>query len=339
MPSIHLPRPWKLPEHLVTPESVYLDRRRFLAGLGLAGGGLLLAGCSRGDSAQAGGSGKETARAPGGSAPSDYAGAPGLDLYPAKRSDLYRVERPLTREENTGRYCNFYEFTSNKDVYRFVKDYKPYPWTLEVTGECDKPRRWDLDQLVREFGLEERVYRHRCVEAWSMVVPWTGFPFAKLIQASQPRSEARYVRVKSVLRPDELPGQATQTWYTWPYYEGLRLDEAMNELAFFTVGLYGHPLPKQNGAPWRLVLPWKYGYKGAKAIVEIAFVREQPHTFWNDSQPQEYGFHSNVNPSRPHPRWSQASERVLDTGDRIPTRLYNGYEAQVAALYPDEDPV
>jgi len=203
---------------------------------------------------------------------------------------------------------------------------------------CDQPRVWDLDALVRRFGVEERVYRHRCVEAWSMVVPWTGFEFSKLIAASAPRPGATHVRLTSLLRPNEMPGQEKMHWYKWPYYEGLRLDEAMNELAFFTTGIYGHPLPKQHGAPWRLVLPWKYGYKGPKAIVKIEFVDQQPRTFWNDLHPLEYGFHSNVNPARSHPRWRQASERVLDTGDRIRTQLYNGYEAQVAALYPREDP-
>ncbi|NIW25608.1 MAG: protein-methionine-sulfoxide reductase catalytic subunit MsrP, partial [Gammaproteobacteria bacterium] len=219
-----------------------------------------------------------------------------------------------------------------------VRDYNPYPWTVEVTGMCDNPKRWDLDMLVREFGLEERVYRFRCVEAWSMVVPWTGFALNKLLVASQPQSQARFVRFVSILRPDELPGQKKYDYYKWPYYEGLRLDEAMHELSFFTTGIYGHPLPKQHGAPLRIIVPWKYGYKSAKSIVKIELTNEQPHTFWNDSQPKEYGFYSNVNPGRDHPRWSQASERVLDSGERIATLMYNGYEAQVAGLYEGRDP-
>jgi sulfoxide reductase catalytic subunit YedY len=331
--SIHIPRAWQVPAASVTSESAYLDRRRFLAQFGMAAAGTLLAGCMGADGAASGDGRDATAgdRAL-------YAGAPGLDLYPRPRNELYRVDRPLTAEAETQRYCNFYEFTQQKDVHRRVQDYRPYPWTIEVGGLCESPRTWDLDDLVRRFPLEERVYRHRCVEAWSMIVPWTGFPFAALVAASAPRRAARYVRCTSFLRPDEAPGQKESTWYRWPYYEGIRLDEAMHELAFFTVGVYGHPLPRQNGAPWRLVLPWKYGYKGPKAIVKIEFVADRPRTFWNDLQPQEYGFHSNVNPSRPHPRWSQASERVLDTGARIPTRLYNGYEAQVAHLYPGDDP-
>lgn len=332
MPSIHIPHPWNLPERLATPESVYLDRRRFLSALGLASAGVLLAGCAR-----AGDGGSAESKA-GIALGDDFAGAPGLDLYPAGRNTAFGVERPLTDEHAASRYCNFYEFTSSKDVHRYVRRYRPYPWTVEVAGSCDNPRIWDLDSLVRQFPIEERVYRHRCVEAWSMVIPWTGFPLAALLRQSRPRAGATHVRFTSFLRPDEAPGQEKQPWYKWPYYEGLRIDEAMHDLAFFTVGMYGHPLAKQHGAPWRLVLPWKYGYKGAKAIVKIEFVDRQPGTFWNDSQPLEYGFFSNVNPSRPHPRWSQENERVLDTGDRIPTHLYNGYQAQVAALYGGQDP-
>lgn len=323
---IDVPQSWELPAGSITPERAYLDRRRFIGLLGLAGAGLLTA------------AGASVHGALARDEDDAYAGAPGFDLYPAPRNARFAVERPLTNEREAGRYCNFYEFTSSKDVFRFVDDYRPYPFTVEVAGLCDHPQVWDLDALVRQFGVEERVYRHRCVEAWSMVVPWTGFEFRKLIAASAPRSNATHVRLTSLLRPKEMPGQEMMHWYKWPYYEGLRLDEAMNELAFFTTGIYGHPLPKQHGAPWRLVLPWKYGYKGPKAIVKIEFVDKQPRTFWNDLHALEYGFHSNVNPTRPHPRWSQASERVLDTGERISTKLYNGYEAQVAALYPRTDP-
>lgn len=331
MTSIHIPRPWEIPESRVTPQSVVVDRRRFLQAMGLASGALLLGGCANAQE-------QPGNRASGPFTLEDFPKAPGVDLYPAENNAAYRVGRSLTDERTASRYNNFYEFTTSKDVYKHVRDYEPYPWTIEISGLCDKPKRWDLDELLREFPLEERVYRFRCVEAWSMVVPWTGFPLADLVKASEPKSDAKYVRFLSFLRPDEAPGQKSYTQYEWPYYEALRIDEAMNELAFFTVGIYGHPLPKQHGAPWRLVTPWKYGYKGAKAIVRIEFTRDQAHTFWNDAQPREYGFHSNVNPGRPHPRWSQATERVLDTGERIPTLLYNGYEEQVAALYPGGDP-
>ncbi len=330
MPSIHIPRPWELPERLVTPESTYVDRRRFLQALGLASGALLVGSCADAQETRHKSSGPFTL--------DEFPNAPGVDLYPAGANAAYQVDRPWTDERTASRYNNFYEFTTSKDVYRHVRDYNPYPWTLEVTGLCDKPQRWDLDALIRKFGLEERVYRFRCVEAWSMVVPWTGFALHKLLQACEPRNEARFVRFVSLLRPDEMPGQKQYDWYTWPYYEALRMDEAMNELVFFTVGIYGHPLPKQHGAPWRLTVPWKYGYKGAKSIVQIELTDRQPKTFWNDSQPREYGFYSNVNPDRAHPRWSQASERVLDTGERIPTLAYNGYFDQVASLYPDGDP-
>ena len=330
MASIHIPRPWEIPERLATPESTYWNRRRFVQALGLASGAVLVGSCANAQETPNKSSGPFTL--------DEFPSAPGFDLYPAARNAGYQVERPLTDERVASRYNNFYEFTTSKDVYRHVRDFNPYPWTVEVAGLCDKPKRWDLDALLREFGLEERIYRFRCVEAWSMVVPWTGFALHKLLRASEPRSEARFVRFVSLLRPEELPGQKQYDWYQWPYYEGLRLDEAMHELTFFTVGIYGHPLPKQHGAPFRLVVPWKYGYKGAKSIVRIEFTKEQPTTFWNDSQPKEYGFYSNVNPGRDHPRWSQASERVLDTQERIATLMYNGYERQVAALYPNRDP-
>ena len=331
MVSIHIPRPWETPERLVTPEAAYLDRRRFLQALGLASGALLLGSCARAQE-------QPSNRASGPFTKTDFPGAPGLDLYPGRSNANYKVDRPLTDEATASKFNNFYEFSMQKDVYKYVRDYKPYPWTVEVGGLCSKPKTWDLDELVRRFGLEERVYHFRCVEAWSMVVPWTGLPLAALLQASAPATEAQYVRFLSFLRPDEAPGQKQYHWYKWPYYEGLRLDEAMHELAFVATGIYGHPLPKQHGAPVRIITPWKYGYKGPKSVVKIEFTRDRPHTFWNDSQPDEYGFHSNVNPERPHPRWSQATERVLGTDERVTTLKYNGYAAQVVHLYAESDP-
>ena len=328
MPSILIPRPWEIPERLATSESVYEDRRRFLRQLGFLGAGALglLWGCG----ATPGG---ET-----GSAPLLKPGtpAPGGDVfYPAKRNRAYAVDRPLTDEATAGRYNNFYEFTDQKDVWRHVDRFHTRPWQVEVTGLCEKPGTFDIDDLARVAPLEERIYRHRCVEAWSMVVPWTGYRLKALLDRARPLSSARHVRMLTFLKPDEAPGQKTETWYAWPYYEALTLQEAMNELAFLVTGVYGHALPVQHGAPVRLALPWKYGFKSIKSIVKIEMVARRPRTFWSDAS-SEYDFWANVNPNVPHPRWSQATERVIDTGERIPTRLFNGYAAQVGRLYPWE---
>jgi sulfoxide reductase catalytic subunit YedY len=196
-----------------------------------------------------------------------------------------------------------------------------------------KPRTWDIDELIKKMPLEERLYRHRCVEAWYMDVPWMGFPLRLLLEAAQPLAKARYVRFVSFIKKEEARGQKEYHWYRWPYYEGLTLAEAMNELTFATIGIYGHELPKQNGAPLRVVVPWKYGYKGPKSVVRIELAESQPATFWNDLQPLEYSFESNVNPAVPHPRWSQASERSIDGARSRSTRLYNGYAPWVGQLY------
>ncbi|MGH9751086.1 MAG: protein-methionine-sulfoxide reductase catalytic subunit MsrP, partial [Candidatus Polarisedimenticolia bacterium] len=275
---------------------------------------------------------------PGGPA----AGAPGLppapggaDLYPARHNAAFAAERPLTREESAARYNNFYEFTEGKEVWRHVGRFRTRPWQVEVTGLCERPEVFDIDALARRFPLEERIYRHRCVEAWSMIVPWTGFPLKSLIDQVRPLSSARFVRMLTFLKPDEAPGQKRQTWYAWPYYEGLALEEARNDLAFLATGIYGHALPAQHGAPIRLALPWKYGFKSIKSIVRIELVGNQPRTFWSDFS-NEYDFWANVNPNVPHPRWSQATETLIDTGERVPTRMFNGYHEQVADLYPWE---
>ncbi|HET7745771.1 MAG TPA: protein-methionine-sulfoxide reductase catalytic subunit MsrP [Vicinamibacteria bacterium] len=299
-----------------TSESAVLGRRRVLQGL--AGGGLgvaagVLAGCGvRGHAA---------------SSP-----APSYPPLGAARSPRFTVEGPLTDEAAAARVNNFYEFTQDKDVHRYVDKFQPKPWTVEVTGLVQKPRTWGLEELLK-LPLEERVYRFRCVEAWYMNVPWTGFPLRLLLEKAEPLSTARYVRFVSVLRKDEMPGQNVP-WYTWPYYEGLRLDEAMNDLTLATVGIYGHELPKQHGAPFRVIVPWKYGYKGPKSVVKVELVADQPRTFWNDQQPTEYSFESNVDPGVPHPRWSQASERSIDGAPPRKTLLYNGYAPLVAHLYP-----
>jgi sulfoxide reductase catalytic subunit YedY len=261
--------------------------------------------------------------------------------YPAPRNASFAVpERALTERIAASSYTNFYEFDgTSKEVWHLTADYKPYPWTIEVRGLVEKETTLDIENLIKQFGLEERIYRFRCVEAWSATIPWSGFPLRKLIDHCKPLSSATHVRFVSVNRKDEMPGIRSQSWYPWPYYEGLRMDEATNELAFVATGMYGEPLPKQNGSPLRLALPWKYGYKGPKAVMRIEFIKSEPKTFWNDLAPTEYSFLSNVNPNIPHPRWSQATERFMAKVDdfrRIPTQLFNGYADFVGDLYPNE---
>lgn len=302
---IRIPRGWALPEREATPESVYVNRRQLIRTAGFLGiGGLLKAATA------------------------------GHGPYPAKRNDSFPLDRGITEEWAAESYNNFYEFETDKEkVKDKVGPFLTRPWTLEVTGQVRKPKTFDLDTLERAMPLEERLYRHRCVEAWSMAVPWTGFPFTEIIKQVDPKPEAKYVRFVSVSRPDQMVGIRTQNWYPWPYFEALRMDEAMNPLTFMVTGLYGKPLPKQNGAPVRMVLPWKYGYKSPKSLVKIEFVSKQPPTFWNQLAPAEYGFYSNVNPRKPHPRWSQATERLIPHGERRPTLMYNGYEKWVSELY------
>jgi sulfoxide reductase catalytic subunit YedY len=317
---------WNLPESEVTPESAGISRRHWLkwAGLGTvaltAGGGAWL--WYRGTD-------KEVLTR------GHYEG-PGGDLYPATRNPTFaKADRDLSAESAVARYCNFYEFTSTKQVWRHVESFRPIPWSVEVTGLVAKPRTYDVDDLVRVFPLEERVYRHRCVETWAMVVPWTGFPLAKLIRAAEPLSDARFVRFLSFNRPQEA-GRQTGHSEPWPYTEGLTLAEAANELAFIATGMYGHPLLKQHGAPVRLVVPWKYGFKSAKSIVRIELTAQQPATFWNTLGPGEYDFQANVNPRIRHPRWSQAHEHMLGTGEVFQTQIYNGYGEWVAGMYSSQ---
>jgi methionine sulfoxide reductase catalytic subunit len=328
MAHLRLSRPWDLPAALATPEQVFLDRRQVLAGLGLgAAAALLPAGiaCSKPIDPET--AAKMVAPAAGGR----FAG-----LFPAPRNPAFRLseELPVTDEVRAAAYNNFYEFTTTKDeVWQRALGYPVDPWQVEVAGLTAKPRTLDLDDVFRRFPLEERLYRFRCVERWAMQVPWTGYPLRRLIDFLEPLATARFVRFVSFHDPERLPGQKEAPWYPWPYFEGLRLDEARNDLAFVAVGSYGHALPMQHGAPWRLALPWKYGYKGPKSIVRIEFTAEQPGTFWNELQPAEYGFFSNVNPQQPHPRWSQAEEQDIGTGRRRPTLLYNGYADLVSGMY------
>jgi sulfoxide reductase catalytic subunit YedY len=335
MPSVRTRRSWELPGLRPTSESDYMNRRRFLEALGVAGlsATALVSGCGN---ATPDAASRTTPAAAGTAAGADTAGAAVAARFPAPRNEAYALDRPLSAESDVLRYNNFYEFTERKDgVHELVGRFKPWPWTIEVTGLVDRPATFDVEDLVRTMPLEERLYRFRCVERWAMAVPWTGFPLSALLDRVQPKSNATHVRFVTFLRPDEAPNQKTATWYPWPYYEGLTMAEARNELTLLAVGLYGKPLAKQNGAPVRLVVPWKYGYKSAKSIVRIELVDRQPPTFWNDLAADEYGFTSNVDPGTPHPRWSQATEWMIpDMTDRRPTELYNGYGAQVARLYP-----
>ena len=309
---IKIPRGWEIPEREAAPESVYHNRRAFLAALGFVGLEAL--------------------------APRALAAVETKSPYPAKRNPKYELDRPITEEWAATGYNNFYEFTLDKPrVKDLVGSFQIHPWQVEVGGLVSKSKTYDVDDLTRRMPLEERTYRMRCVEAWSMALPWTGFPISVLIKEVEPKPEAKFMRMVSVFRPKEMPGIPSQPWYPWPYFEALRIDEAMNELALFVTGIYGKSLPKQNGAPIRLITPWKYGLKSIKSIVKIEFTAKRPPTFWNQLQSGEYGWYSNVNPNRPHPRWSQASEKVIPKMERRPTLMYNGYGQYVAALYKDSD--
>lgn len=321
MSNIIIRPAWWIPEGEVTAESTYLGRRRFLQSLGLGIAGTALIGCRPGED---GGERK----------PMRIDVDPNRDLYPARRNARYTVDRPLSDEAITGRYNNFYEFSEEKErVAELVGDFEIRPWDLEITGLVQHPMKMTVDELARKLPLEERVYRHRCVEAWAMTVPWSGIPLKSILDLAQPLSSATHVRFVSFMKPDQAPNQKYATWYKWPYYEALRMDEAMNELTMAVIGIYGHGLPRQNGAPIRIVTPWKYGYKSPKSIVRIELVSSQPQTFWNDIAPTEYSFLSNVDPTVPHPRWSQATERLLGNDQRVETRPFNGYGEFVAALY------
>lgn len=326
MPHVIVPPSWRIPESECTPESAWLDRRRLMLALGASGLGLAAsAGC-----ALAG-----TPKGPKSPIPERYA----LSLPSFSRSARFpggvspAVE--ITPEIAAASYNNFYEFTTNKaEVWRMASSLRPSPWSVEVSGLCAKPKTFDIDELLRAMPIEERVYRFRCVEAWSMVVPWVGFPLSALLRAVEPLADAKYLRLVTLDDKKQFPGAASQSWYPWPYHEGLTMAEAQNELAMLAVGIYGHPLPNQHGAPIRLITPWKYGYKNIKSIVKIELVTEQPPTFWSAIAGDEYDFWGNVRPDIPHPRWSQASDRVLPTGERVPTPMFNGYAEQVAGLYP-----
>jgi len=310
-------RPWEEPESCVSPPELVLDRRRFFGLSGAAAATPLFGWFGFGGDGPA--------------IPAEPPVAP--ERYPAPRNPRFSdADRPLTPEHLALSYNNFYEFGTGKDVAKAAQALRLRPWTVRIDGLVEREVELDAEELIRRMPLEERIYRFRCVEAWAMVVPWTGFPLRELVAFARPLSGARYLRFETFLDPDTAPGQR-QDWYPWPYVEGLTLEEAVNDLAFVATGLYGRPLERQNGAPLRLVVPWKYGFKSIKSIRRITFTAERPRTFWSTVVPHEYGFWANVNPDVPHPRWSQKTERLLGTGERVPTVIYNGYGAWVAHLY------
>ena len=317
-------RGWEIPESQVTPENIFLNRRRFLAGAGVG-----LAVVAAPEPVAAFIFNRD------GEAETEAELHPTSDLYPVQRNLRYRVSRELTDETVASSYNNFYEFGSHKRIWRAAQRLPTHPWAVTIDGLVEEEMTLDFEDIARRMTLEERVYRFRCVEAWAMTVPWTGFPLSKLVEMARPLRSARYVRFETFMNPDMASGQR-QTWYPWPYVEGLTMAEATNELSFMVTGIYGKPIAKQFGAPIRLHVPWKYGFKSIKSVVRISFTEERPVSFWEEIQGSEYGFWANVNPDVPHPRWSQATEELIGTGgERVPTQLYNGYGEFVAHLYDD----
>jgi sulfoxide reductase catalytic subunit YedY len=298
----------------ITPKHIYSSRRRFLKQMGFVGLGALLTSC----------------------APDIITELP---ENPPDTNGILTDDmgNPLTDYDAIKGYCNFYEFTTDKEtVDELAQDFVTDPWSVEVSGLVKNPRIYSMEDILAKFTQEERIYRMRCVEGWSMVIPWTGFPLHQLLEDVEPTEEAQYVAFESALIPDQMDG-ANSGMFPFPYLEGLRLDEAMHDLTILATGIYNEPLPPQNGAPIRLVVPWKYGFKSIKSIVRIAVVRNQPPTLWNTVAPQEYGFYANVNPAVDHPRWSQSTERRIGEYNRIDTLLMNGYAEEVMPLYEGMD--
>lgn len=323
---IKVKRGWEIPESAVTPERFVFNRRNVLKGTGLMAIAGSLAACDRGAQTQ-------TAAADAPPVGDADAPDPSANLYPVQRNAAFTADRGITEEEIVAGYNNYYEFGVDKDdPARNAHKLPIRPWEVSFEGLVEKPFTADMDTLLKAMPLEERVYRHRCVETWSFVAPWSGFPMKALIDYAKPTSAAKYVVMKSWMNPAIAPDQ-NQFWVPWPYTEGLTLAEAVNDVTFMVTGAYGKPLSKQNGAPLRLATPWKYGFKSTKGIQKFIFTEERPTTYWMALGSTEYGFWANVNPQVPHPRWSQASEEVLGLGRRVPTLLYNGYGEQVAPLY------
>ena len=298
---------WNLKESSITTESVFVSRRKILKNLAV--GSLVVPSAS-------------------------LIPFPAFSsFYPPITNNFYKVDRDLTKESLATTYTNFYEFGSSKNIWRRAAQLKTDPWLLTIDGLVNKPLTIDVSDLLKKIGgIEERVYRFRCVEAWSMTVPWAGFPVNKILSLVEPKTDAKFVKFETFFNPDIAPGQK-QKWYPWPYQEGITIEEAQNDLSFIATGIYGKELPNQNGAPLRLILPWKYGFKSIKSIVKISFVNKRPIGLWEKLAPKEYGFWANVNPNIPHPRWSQKSEQQLGVDGRIPTIIYNGYGDHVASMY------
>jgi sulfoxide reductase catalytic subunit YedY len=304
---------WEIPERLATPEHLFLNRRTLMTGAAAIGASAMLPSLALAQ-------------------PKD----PSAGLYPAPRNELYKLDRALTEESVTSRYNNFFEFGSTKFIADAAQKLPIRPWTVKIDGLVEKPRDVDIDTLFKAMKLEERLYRLRCVEGWSMTIPWTGFPMKNLLDFARPLSGAKYVRMETFTDPKIAPGQR-QSWYPWPFVDGCTIEEAANDLSFMVTGAYGKPAANQFGAPLRIHQPWKYGFKAVKSIVRISFVAERPKGFWEALQPAEYGFWANVNPEVSHPRWSQATEEVLGTRERVPTLLFNGYGEFVADLYKGKE--
>lgn len=302
---------WEIPESQVTPEAIAMNRRALLG----AGAASILAPALIG-TAHA----QVAALAP----------IPGL-----ARNAAFDAGRAITEEREATTFNNYYEFGTSKNIVRAAQALPMKPWKIKLDGMIKTPRDIDIEELLKSVSLEERVYRHRCVEAWAMTVPWAGFPVSQLLKLAEPMGSAKYV-VFTTASDKSMPG-LRQSWYPWPYTEAVTIEEAANNLAFLATGLYGKAMPPQNGGPIRLVLPWKYGFKGTKSIVRITFTDQRPKSFWETIQSQEYGFWANVNPAVPHPRWSQATERLLGSDERVPTKIYNGYGDFVASLYAGKE--
>ena len=305
----------------ITPEHVYLNRRQFMKGVGAAAlSAAMLAACGP----------TATPKPAGPTATVDT-------TPPQAGAQADELGDPLTPYEAVTNYNNYYEFSYNKEgIGRLAADFPTSPWTVAVGGLVKNPKTYGVEDLLKKFEQQERIYRLRCVEGWSMVIPWTGFSLAELLKEVEPTSDAKYVAFQAISDPDNMPGQRSPQ-FDWPYSEGLRVDEALNDLTLLATGLYGKELPNQNGAPIRLVVPWKYGFKSIKGIVKIDLVADQPKTLWNTSAPYEYGFYSNVNPAVAHPRWSQSTERRIGEAGRRQTLPFNGYADEVAALYDGMD--